>query len=90
VSIGVSSWDLSHLVEMVQLWQSPDTLDMAGSTTAAALADLGVRRISVGGGLARVAWGAAIGAATEITEQGTFTGLTRGIPFADIDDTFKD
>jgi 2-methylisocitrate lyase-like PEP mutase family enzyme len=57
-------------------------------TNVAALADLGVRRISVGGGLARVAWGAFLFAATEIAEQGTFEGLTRGIPFSEIDGTF--
>lgn len=57
-------------------------------TTVAALADLGVRRISVGGGLARVAWGAFLGAATEIAEHGTFTGLNQGIPFAEIDGAF--
>ena len=57
-------------------------------TTVAALADLGVRRISVGGGLARVAWGAVLDAATEIAEHGTFAGLARGIPFAEIDGAF--
>ncbi len=57
-------------------------------TTVAALADLGVRRISVGGGLARVAWGAFLQAATEIAEHGTFTGLNQGIPFAEIDGAF--
>ena len=57
-------------------------------TTVATLADLGVRRISVGGGLARVAWGAFLDAATEIAEHGTFTGLAHGIPFAEIDGAF--
>ncbi len=57
-------------------------------TTVAGLADLGVRRISVGGGLARVAWGAFLDAATEIAEDGTFAGLARGIPFAEIDGAF--
>ena len=57
-------------------------------TTLAALADVGVRRISVGGGLARVAWGAILPAAREIAEQGTFGGLARAIPFAEIDGTF--
>lgn len=57
-------------------------------TTVAALADLGVRRISVGGGLARVAWGAFLQAASEIAEHGTFKGLARGIPFAEIDGAF--
>lgn len=59
-------------------------------TTVAALADLGVRRISVGGGLARVAWGAFLVAATEIADRGTFTGLTRGIPYAEIDGAFAE
>lgn len=57
-------------------------------TTVSALADLGVRRISVGGGLARVAWGAFLPAAREIAEHGTFEGLTRGIPFGEIDGAF--
>jgi 2-methylisocitrate lyase-like PEP mutase family enzyme len=41
--------------------------------TAAEAAALGVRRISVGGTLARAAWGGFLAAATEIREQGTFT-----------------
>ena len=57
-------------------------------TTVAALADLGVRRISVGGGLARVAWGPFLRAAAEIAEHGTFVELSRGIPFAEIDGAF--
>jgi len=38
----------------------------------------GVRRISVGGALARAAWGGFLAAAREIANQGTFTALTRG------------
>ena len=41
--------------------------------TVAEAADLGVRRISVGGTLARVAWSGALEAAREIAEAGTFT-----------------
>jgi len=36
---------------------------------------LGVRRISVGSGLARVAWGAVIGAAEQIAREGRFDGF---------------
>jgi 2-methylisocitrate lyase-like PEP mutase family enzyme len=50
-------------------------------TTVAELADLGVRRISVGGALARAAWGSFLYAASEIAEHGTFTRLNSGIPF---------
>ena len=47
----------------------------SGFTTVAQLAGIGVRRISVGGALARVAFSAFLDAATEIAEQGTFTHL---------------
>jgi 2-methylisocitrate lyase-like PEP mutase family enzyme len=39
------------------------------------LASMGVRRISVGGALARSAWGGFVRMAKEIAEQGTFTGF---------------
>ena len=45
--------------------------------TLAELADLGVRRISVGGALARTAWSGFLAAAKEISEHGTFTAFTR-------------
>jgi len=53
-------------------------------TTVAELRDLGVRRISVGGALARAAWTGFLESAKEIAEQGTFTGLSRALPFAEI------
>jgi 2-methylisocitrate lyase-like PEP mutase family enzyme len=52
------------------------------------LADLGVRRISVGSALARAAWGAFIRAAREIAESGTFDSLSGAIPHAEINDVF--
>jgi 2-methylisocitrate lyase-like PEP mutase family enzyme len=42
---------------------------------AAELAELGVRRLSVGSGLARVAWTAFAAAAKKIAEDGDFSGL---------------
>jgi 2-methylisocitrate lyase-like PEP mutase family enzyme len=56
--------------------------------TVTELADLGVRRISVGGALARAAWGGFLEAAREIAERGTFTRLARGVSFAEIDGSF--
>ena len=44
-------------------------------TTVAEAADLGVRRISVGGTLARSAWGGWLTAAKEIADAGTFTAF---------------
>jgi 2-methylisocitrate lyase-like PEP mutase family enzyme len=52
------------------------------------LADLGVRRISVGSALARVAWGAFIRAAESIASTGTFDSLADAAPFAEINDVF--
>lgn len=57
-------------------------------TTVAELAGLGVRRISVGGALARAAWGGFFDAAREIAEKGTFTAFGRAVPFADLDGAF--
>jgi methylisocitrate lyase len=54
--------------------------------TVAEAAALGVRRISVGGTLARVAWGALLQAAREIKEAGTFTHFD-GLP--DVDALFR-
>jgi 2-methylisocitrate lyase-like PEP mutase family enzyme len=41
----------------------------------AQIADLGVRRVSVGGALARTAWGGFMKAARNLAEQGSFDGL---------------
>ena len=43
--------------------------------TLAEVANLGVRRVSVGGALARAAWGGFMHAAREIAERGSFEGL---------------
>jgi 2-methylisocitrate lyase-like PEP mutase family enzyme len=46
-------------------------------TTVAEAAQLGVRRISVGGTLARTAWGGFLQAAREIADEGTFSRFER-------------
>jgi 2-methylisocitrate lyase-like PEP mutase family enzyme len=51
--------------------------------------DLGVRRISVGGSLARAAWGGFMKAAREMAEQGMFTELASGYPGGDLNKMFK-
>ena len=56
--------------------------------SVARLADLGVRRISVGSALARVAWGAFLTAARSIAETGTFDTLAAATPFATLDAFF--
>ena len=61
----------------------------SGFTTVAELEQAGVRRISVGGALARTAWGAFYEAATEIRQLGTFTRMGGGVPFASMNDFFR-
>ncbi len=52
------------------------------------LADLGVRRISVGSALARVAWGAFMQAAQSVKETGSFEAFSGAAPFSEINDVF--
>ena len=47
----------------------------ASDLTMADIAALGVRRVSVGGGLARAAWGGMLRAARQLAEQGRFDGF---------------
>jgi 2-methylisocitrate lyase-like PEP mutase family enzyme len=54
--------------------------------TVARLTGLGVRRISVGSALARVAWGAFIHAARSIATTGTFDSLAEATPFAELNE----
>lgn len=53
------------------------------------LEDLGVRRISVGGALARAAWGAFVRAADEIAAHGTFRAFREAASFAELDAFFR-
>jgi 2-methylisocitrate lyase-like PEP mutase family enzyme len=59
-----------------------------GDITVDGLAKAGVRRISVGGALARAAWTGFFAAAKEIAEEGTFTALARAVPGADMNRHF--
>jgi 2-methylisocitrate lyase-like PEP mutase family enzyme len=56
--------------------------------TVEELAVLGVRRISVGGALARAAWTGFMAAAREMAEQGTFSRLGQARPFAEVNGWF--
>jgi 2-methylisocitrate lyase-like PEP mutase family enzyme len=59
-----------------------------GNFTVTQLAGLGVRRISVGGALARAAWAGFFAAAHEITADGTFSSLARATPSAELNRLF--
>ena len=56
--------------------------------TVAQLADLGVRRISVGGALARTAWTGFLAAAREIATDGTFHAFGRAMSHTELNALF--
>lgn len=79
--------DIAAIVKAV----SPRPVNVLASAPNAALsvsrlADLGVRRISVGSALARVAWGAFMRAAQSIAETGSFDAFAGAAPFSEIND----
>lgn len=51
-------------------------------------AKLGVRRVSIGGHLARAAYGEVMRVAREMMDAGTFTGFARGMPGAELNAMF--
>lgn len=59
-----------------------------GWMTVEALAELGVRRISVGSAMARVSWKAFLGVARDIAATGSFASLSDAEPFATMNDLF--
>lgn len=54
------------------------------------LAELGVRRVSVGSSLARAAWGGFMRAARLMAEEGSFAGLDGSAPFAGLNEFFAE
>ncbi|MFI1388428.1 isocitrate lyase/phosphoenolpyruvate mutase family protein [Streptomyces griseoaurantiacus] len=80
--------DLAAIIKAV----APKPVNVLASNNpalpAARLADMGVRRISLGSSLARVAWHAFIRTAQGIAEEGTFDALSQAAPFSDLDQVF--
>jgi 2-methylisocitrate lyase-like PEP mutase family enzyme len=68
-------------VNVMVSWSAP-------GLSVARLAELGVRRISVGSALARVAWGALMRAARPLAESGSFEGLASAAAFRELDEIF--
>jgi 2-methylisocitrate lyase-like PEP mutase family enzyme len=58
--------------------------------TVEELAEIGVRRVSVGGALARAAWGGFIRAARQLVEAGRFDGFNEAAPSAELNTLFRD
>ncbi|RYF83068.1 MAG: isocitrate lyase/phosphoenolpyruvate mutase family protein [Comamonadaceae bacterium] len=61
----------------------------AGGLTLQQAADLGARRVSVGGALARVAWGGFERAARQMLTQGRFDALADAMPGAELNTFFR-
>jgi 2-methylisocitrate lyase-like PEP mutase family enzyme len=54
------------------------------------LAELGVRRVSVGSALARAAWTGFIAAATAMAREGSFAGFEGAVSFAELNTLFRE
>ncbi|MEO7057710.1 MAG: isocitrate lyase/phosphoenolpyruvate mutase family protein [Caldimonas sp.] len=61
----------------------------ASELTMADIASLGVRRVSVGGAMARSAWGGFMRAAKGIAEQGRFDGFADAVPGGELNALFR-
>ena len=82
---------LTEITEVVRAVAPKPVNVLVGSdfTTVSELAAAGVRRISVGGALARAAWAGFFRAAREIADRGTFTALAAGTPSAEMERAFS-
>jgi 2-methylisocitrate lyase-like PEP mutase family enzyme len=80
--------DDGALVEAVSPYPVNVLKSSGGGLSMTELADLGVRRISVGSALSRVAWAAFLSAARRIAEDGDFAGLTDAASFAELNGMF--
>jgi 2-methylisocitrate lyase-like PEP mutase family enzyme len=79
----------SHIADLVKAVAPKPVNVLTPGLTVAALAALGVRRISVGGSLARMAWGEFLRAAREIAADGTFTAFARAEPGGQLNKLFS-
>jgi 2-methylisocitrate lyase-like PEP mutase family enzyme len=65
-------------------------MGLSGATfSLAELAELGVKRVSLGSSLARAALGALLRASREVRDTGTFTFSQEAIPYAALNALFK-
>ena len=61
----------------------------ASELTMVDIAELGVRRVSVGGGMARAAWGGFIHAARTLADEGRFDGFADAAPGSELNAFFR-
>ena len=81
--------DIRAIVDAVAPKPVNVVISFASDLTVADLAALGVRRISVGGALARVAWAGFAEVAKDIAARGHFETLAKAMSGRELDDFFK-
>lgn len=87
---GLSSReDIAAVVDAVRPYPVNVLMGSDIGLTVNDLAELGVRRISVGSALARVAWGGFLSAARQIADDGRFAGLKQAAPFGELNGLFS-
>ncbi|MFL5689989.1 MAG: isocitrate lyase/phosphoenolpyruvate mutase family protein [Chloroflexota bacterium] len=78
--------DPGQIERLVRAVDAPvNVLAMRGAPSVPELAALGVRRVSTGGALARVAYGALLTAARELQRDGTFAYLDAAVPGSELE-----
>lgn len=82
--------DIATLVDAVAPYPVNVLMSSDTGLTVPDLAELGVRRISVGSAFSRVAWGAFLAAARKLVEDGTFEGLSQAASFEELNTLFTE
>ncbi|OBF90585.1 2-methylisocitrate lyase [Mycobacterium sp. 852014-52450_SCH5900713] len=82
--------DIASLVDAVAPYPVNVLVSSDAGLTVTDLAELGVRRISVGSAFSRVAWGAFLAAARKLIEGGSFEGLTGAASFDELNTLFAE
>ncbi len=85
--------DREHIAAVVAaVAPKPVNLLIGGAVglTMSDAAALGVRRVSVGGALARAAWGGFMRAAKQLAGEGRFDGFADAAPHAELQEFFRD
>ena len=81
--------DIAAVVQAVAPKPVNLLISAPGGLTIDDAAALGVRRVSVGGALARAAWGGFLRAAKELAERGSFDGFADAEPHAELQQFFR-
>lgn len=82
--------DIAALVDAVRPYPVNVLVSSDTGSTVTDLAQLGVRRISVGSAFSRVAWGAFLAAARKLIEDGSFGGLAGASGFDELNGLFTE